>query len=97
MRLLPIGTLLIGSRGRVDVIGSGATQARLVLIDSKATRAADLVRVYVDLEGKLPDVPREEPREIKWEWKMVTRPPERRFIELTQETFFEMIMEVANG
>jgi hypothetical protein len=97
VKFQPVGTLLIGSKGRVDVVGPGVTDARLVLIDSKATHASDMVRVYVSLDGKPPIVPKDEPREIKWEWKMVTRPPERRFIELTQETFFQMIMEVANG
>jgi hypothetical protein len=97
LKFQPVGTLLLGSKGRVDVIGPGVTAARLVLIDSKVTRASDLARVHVG-EGSEPSmVPKSESRKIKWEWKMVTRPPERRFIELTQETFFQMIMEVANG
>jgi hypothetical protein len=95
--LMPVGTLLIGSRGRVDVIGPRGTTVPILLINSKARQVSDMVRVQVSIGRKLPDVPKEKPGEITWEWKMVTRPPERRFIELTQESFFGMIMEVANG
>jgi len=97
VQLRPVGTLLIGSKGRVDVVGPMGTSVPILLIHSKAKRASDMIRVTVSLSGKPPEVPRQEPSEIKWEWKMITRPPERRFVELTQETFFEMIMEVANG
>lgn len=97
VRFQPIGTLLIGSRGRVDVIGAGITEARLVLINKKFKHASDTIRITINFEGKLPDPPKEEPGDIELAWKIVTRPPERRFIELTQETLFKMIMEVANG
>ena len=97
VKFRPIGTLLIGSRGRVDVIGAGITEARLVLINKKFTRASDMIRVSINFAGKLPTPPKKDPSNIDQVWKIVTRPPERRFIELTQETLFNMIMEVANG
>ncbi len=97
VNLIPVGTLLIGSKGRVDVIGPRGTSVPILLIDSKATKASDMIRIQVSFGGKPPNVPRKEPGEITWEWKMITRPPERRFIELNPETFFKMIMEVANG
>lgn len=56
-----------------------------------------MIRIQVARGGKLPDIPKKEQGETTWEWKMITRPPERRFIELNPDTFFEMIMEVANG
>jgi hypothetical protein len=93
----PVGTLLIGSKGRVDVIGPRGTSVPMLLIDSKARKASDLIRVQVGVDGKLPEVPKRGPGEVSWEWKMITRPPERRFIELNPETFYEMILEVANG
>jgi hypothetical protein len=97
VKFQPIGTLLIGSRGRVDVIGAGITEARLVLVNKKFTRASDMIRVSINFAGKLPTPPKKDPINIDQAWKIVTRPPERRFIELTQETLFNMIMEVANG
>ncbi len=97
VNLIPVGTLLIGSKGRVDVVGPSGAGVPLLLVDSKAVRASDMIRVHIGLGDKQPVAPKKESDEIKWEWRMITRPPERRFIEITQETFFQMIMEVANG
>lgn len=94
--LEPIGTLLIGSKGRVDVIGP-AGKAQILLVDSKASGPASLIHVRVGVGGKPAAPPTESSRKIKWEWKIVTRPPERRFIEITQQALFQLIMEVANG
>ena len=44
--LTPIGTLLIGAKGRVDVEGSART-SRLILIDKNATDASSMFRVKV--------------------------------------------------
>jgi len=92
IKFQPVGTLLIGSKGRVDVIGPMGTDARILLVDSNATRVSDTMRASLRTQDKTLKKSGE-----KWEWKMVTRPPERRFIDLSQETFFQMIMEVANG
>ncbi len=92
----PIGTLLVGSKGRVDLVGP-AGKAQLLLVDSKASGPASLIHVTVGVGKKPPAPPPKPTREIKWEWKIVTRPPERRFIEITQQTLFQLIMEVANG
>jgi hypothetical protein len=97
VRFQPIGTLLIGSRGRVDVIGAGITEARLVLINKKFKRASDMIRISINFEGKLPLPPKEESGSVELAWRIVTSLPERLFVELTQETLFKMIMEVANG
>src|ERR1039458_4083230 len=80
--LVPIGTLLIGSKGRVDVRGP-AGRAQLLLVNSKVSDPRSLIHVTVG-GGKLPSVPRKPTKEIEWEWKIVTRPPERRFIEITR-------------
>jgi hypothetical protein len=93
----PVGTLILGGKGRVDVIGPKGTSVPILLIDSKARRASDMIRIQVSLDGKPPVVPKKEPGEVTWEWKMITRPPERRFIELNPETFYDMLLEVANG
>ncbi|MGA2425608.1 MAG: hypothetical protein ABSG07_16510 [Terriglobales bacterium] len=94
--LEPIGTLFLGSKGRVDVIGP-AGKAQLLLVDSKRPGPTPIVHVSIGYGGKPPVPPAESPREIKWEWRIVTRPPERRFIEITQQSLFQLIMEVANG
>ncbi len=94
--LVPIGTLQIGSKGRVDVNGP-AGRAQILLVDSKVSDPRALVHVTVSVGGKLPPQPSKRTQEIKWAWKIVTRPPERRFIEITQQSLFQLIMEVANG
>ncbi|MFY9741722.1 MAG: hypothetical protein WA252_13750 [Candidatus Sulfotelmatobacter sp.] len=94
--LVPIGTLLIGSKGRVDVIGP-AGKAAILLVDRKAPGPRSLIKVTVGVGGKLPVTPSKPLSEIEWEWRIVTRPPERRFVEITQESLFQLIMEVANG
>jgi len=94
----PIGTMLIGSKGRVDVQGPRG-QARLGLVNKKANSARQLIRVTVSVAGepmKEPP-PSDETKEIEWGWKIITPPPEMKFIELTQEAFFEMILSVADA
>lgn len=96
--LVPVGTLLVGSKGRVDVIGP-AGRAEMLLVDSKAPGAASVFfRVKVGPAGRLL-APSESPQapEIEWEWRILSRPPERRFVEITQESLFQLIMDVANG
>jgi hypothetical protein len=94
--LIPIGTLLIGSKGRVDVSGP-AGKAQVVLVDNKVSDPRSLIHVTASVGGKMPSAPVKPSRKIEWEWRIVTRPPERRFIEITQQSFFDLIMEVANG
>jgi hypothetical protein len=93
--LTPIGTLLFGMKGRVDALGP-AGGARLFLVNTKATSARSIVTVRVGRILPPPDF--SQPTEpIEWVWKIGSPPPEINFIELTQETFFEMILAVANA
>ncbi len=94
----PIGTMLIGTKGRVDVQGP-LGNARLSLVNKQVTSARQLVRVTVTRPGGArPDPPSPEAiQQIEWAWKISTPPPEMKFIELTEEAFFEMVLEVANG
>lgn len=94
--LNPIGTLLVGAKGRVDVVGP-AGKAQLLLVDEKASSARSLIKVTVGVSGKAPVAASDPPRKIDWEWRILSRPPERRFIEITQESLFQLIMEIANG
>lgn len=96
IRLEPIGTMLIGSRGRVDVVGPAGT-SRLTLMNKKITSAHQLVSVTV-IDPKNPPAARKPiSQEIEWVWKIVSRPPALGFIELNKESFLEMLLEVSNG
>ena len=104
----PVGTRLIGSKGRVDVEGS-AGNSRLVLVDKNLTYSRQMFRVTVTDNGvtastfppggkpRLSPELAPSPNEIEWAWKIVSRPPAMHFTELNKETLFEMLMEVSNG
>ena len=92
----PIGTMLIGSKGRVDVQGPRGS-ARLGLINKQATHAGQLIRIRVSLPGKPQPAPEPSPEEIEWAWKIITPAPEMKFIELTEDSFFDMILGVADA
>jgi hypothetical protein len=93
--MTPVGTLLIGAKGRVEVVGP-AGRTRLVLVNREASRPA--IKVTVSIGGK-PETPAvgAAPKNIKWAWKIATSPPAIRYIDLTQESLFQALMEVANG
>jgi hypothetical protein len=94
--LTPIGTLHIGSKGRVDVEGS-AGKARLVLVDKDATGMRSTIKVTI-VDPKRPPKPEQEARkDIEWTWKIVTSPPAVAFLELNKDSFFKVLMEVSNA
>jgi hypothetical protein len=93
--MTPVGTFLIGAKGRVDVVGP-AGRTRFVLVDSKAS--GPTLKATVNIGGK-PERPVvvSQPGKINWVWKIATNPPTIQYIELTQESLFQALMEVANG
>jgi len=94
----PVGTGLFGMRGRVDVLGPSG-KASLFLVNKRTTNARSLIQVTISRPGDPPPQPESNKKRepIQWVWKIGTPPPDMNFVELTQETFFEMILEVANG
>ena len=94
----PIGTMLIGTKGRVDVQGPLGS-ARLSLVNKQVTSARQLVQVTVTLPGQARPAPPSPQaiNNIEWAWKIITPPPEIKFIDLTQEAFFDMILSVADA
>jgi hypothetical protein len=83
----PIGTMLIGTKGRVDVQGPLGTK-RLNLINKQLTSGRQLVQARVRMPGDPPLGPAspEAIRQIEWAWKVNTL----KFIELTDEVFFDL-------
>jgi hypothetical protein len=97
IKLEPIGTLLIGSKGRVDAVGPLA-RAQLVLLSAEITSRSQLIHVSVSVGGKpLAPPPTKPSSDIKWAWKIATRPPRRDIIELNKESFLDLLMEISNG
>ena len=92
--LTPIGTLLIGTKGRVDIIGT-AGRSRLILADKDTTSARQMVTVTVG-HGSFPaDPPPRKP--VNWVWKIVSAPPQIHFSELNEDTFLQVLMEVSGN
>jgi len=94
--LVPVGTLLIGCRGRVDIEGA-AGRAQILLVDERATSAADLIKVTVNIKGNVPPPPPPPLQPITWAWKIVSNAAQRRFVDLDKESFFAVLMEIANA
>lgn len=85
--LEPVGTIQVGSRGRIDVIGN-LSRAQLILFERGAV--AQLLPssgVGKARQGIKPLA------EGLWMWKIVTRDT----VDLTREAFLNLIVEVAKG
>jgi hypothetical protein len=93
--LEPIGTLVIGARGRVDMIGPAGT-AKFILTGKHANGTR--ISFGITGENKVAMQARIEPAAAdELVWKLATPPPKVRFIELKPETFFSALTEVVNG
>lgn len=94
----PIGTMLIGAKGRVDVQGPGGT-ARLSLINKSIDNARQMFRVQVNTGSHTVAAPEPPPvpQEIEWVWKISTPPPDMKFITLNEDVFFDMILSIADA
>lgn len=78
----PIGRFLIGfNRGRID-LSSDIGTVRFVLLPK-------------DLES--PQITDFNNSHAKWCWKIATSPPKVSYLELTEQSFFESLMEVINA
>lgn len=91
--LQPVGTNLIGAKGRVDLIGAYGT-VKFVLVNKDAQGP----RIKVDIwgDGEEPSQENHEEQAIEWNWKISTPPPNMQYISLTQDTFFSALMGVVD-
>jgi hypothetical protein len=96
--LRPIGTSLIGARGRVDMDGpKGSVKFILTGKGSDGIRISISV-ISADAKADSSTDKRQPERvNVEWVWKIATTPPSVRFIELTADTFFDALTEVLNG
>jgi hypothetical protein len=93
--LAPVGRLLIGCTGGVNIEGS-AGRAQILRVREKVRTAADLVKFTWILEGDVPpSLPPQE--QIPWAWKILTNGSPRAFVGLDKESFFQLLMEIANA
>lgn len=92
VKIEPIGTLLIGTKGRIDMEGTrGSVQFVLADKESKG------INISVTVEERKEDQARKE-KEPDWTWKILVR--ESRGIaydDFNEENFFCALMEIING
>jgi hypothetical protein len=83
VRLIPVGTNLVGAKGRVDVLGPRG-RGRFVLVDE----------AYVSPESK-----RESAKMSKrsFVWRIVSPPPRLHYSEITQESLQNLLLAVTRG
>lgn len=96
VKLDPIGTFLIGARGRVDMTGPrGVARFMIVPPDSKGLRVVMNV-VSPSEAGKVPVGEGVAPP-ATWVWKIATPPPRITYAELNEDSFRSTLMGVVNG
>jgi len=94
LTLEPIGTLLIGTKGRIDMVGvKGRVQFILADKNSKGMK----VSASISIGGEKPK-DKEPQKAPEWTWKIVLRESRKvSFVEFTEENFFDALMEIVNG
>ena len=91
----PVGTNLIGAKGRIDMTGEAGV-VKFVLVDKNSS--GPRISVTISTEGPQEEKGTEEKRDqIEWGWKIATSPPRIRYIDINAESFFDALMEVING
>ena len=98
VRLDPIGTRIFGAKGRVDMrrVGMHGPHGTVKFVLVPKTASSYTIRVIVrDSSSETKDEP--EPIVEEWAWKILTRSPNIKYIELEEESFLSAIMEVANA
>ncbi len=90
----PIGTNLIGAKGRVDMKGSAGT-VKFVLVDKQSP--GPISKLTIQVSGEPVKEKGSADHEIAWDWKIATPPPRIKYIELDEDSFFDSLMEAING
>lgn len=99
----PIGTMLIGSKGRVDVTGPFGKE-KFILIRKGVKSPSELIKVNISIVGESNPEERKQNEDIKkptindWEWK--TLPSDSRwakFEDVNADTVTDIIMRMING
>ena len=96
--LKPIGTILIGAMGRVDMSGKYGS-VKIVLVDSRMKGIRDQIRISVVEGDCLPQKKTDSNNEkaVNWEWRFVSAPPASLYQPVNDETIYSVIMELSNG
>jgi hypothetical protein len=96
--LVPVGTNIIGTPGRVDLRGN-VESIRFILADKKEK----CPQVFAGISWSPIDRERVKKKADEWSqrkrdyvWKMITDPPDIRYVELDEDNFLSLLQEVLN-
>jgi len=92
--LTPVGTILIGTKGRVDMKGN-AKVVKFILADKNATEPQIGV-IFSDENKKHEGVNNFKPP-VDCVWKISTNPPKIQYSELNEGSFLQCLVQVCNG
>ena len=90
--LTPIGTNLIGAKGRIDMVGSNGTVI-FILVPKDANNP----KISVQIRSQNEPQKTQQQTTSTWTWKISTPPPRISYLELEEESFQAALMEVVNG
>lgn len=86
--LNPIGTMLIGSKGRVDLIGP-VGKSMLALVKGEGPQ----IRVTIGAQGSFSNpIPSQDDR--PWKWKIISNKPPYTYTELNENNFLNLLMSL---
>jgi len=94
----PIGTMLIGAKGRVDVKSEYGIRS-LILVDKDSGGPNIKINVFTSERERKEHEEKEKvkpKKEISWDWKILDNKDRIKYIKLNEDNFFDIIMEVMN-
>lgn len=94
LALEPIGMMIIGAAGRVDLTGPYG-KVRFVLLDETSPPRKAQVKIVKDGDKARQEQALNKPSKLTW--KIATNPPQVTYLPLTEDSFQEALMAVTNG
>jgi hypothetical protein len=96
----PIGTMLVGSKGRVDVVGKNGTVS-LILVDKDSNGPNIEIKLFTSKKELIEDEAKENfspKKNIEWAWKIFLNNNNRiEYIDLNESNFLDIITGLTNG
>lgn len=99
VKLVPVGRMIFGALGRIDMHGNQGT-ARFLLVGKDLEQPRDAVKFFSSEEERKMD---EEKRKqsaktpIESVWKFATPPPRVKYCEMNADIFSDLFSQVING
>lgn len=95
VKLTPIGTNLIGTKGRIDMEGARGI-VRFILADKNSKGIG--FSISVSINGEQQPEQSNKTKIIEWTWKIALKDSRKMLLEdFNEENFFDVLLEVING